>query len=74
MGRERGSGERERVTGEREECVGEGGWMERGGIVDGGRDLRIHGCTSDPSLARNPGSPLTAFCRACIGLIFGLAV
>ena len=48
--------------------------MERGGIVDGGRDLRIHGCTSDPSLARNPGSLLTAFSRACIGLIFGLAV
>lgn len=35
---ERGSGERERVTGEREECVGEGGWVERGGMVDGGRD------------------------------------
>ncbi|KAB0369046.1 hypothetical protein FD755_019051, partial [Muntiacus reevesi] len=33
-----------------------------------GRDLWIHGCTSVPSLARNPGSPLTAFCRACIGL------
>lgn len=46
----------------------------RDGVVDRGRDLWIHGCISGPSLARNPGSPLAAFYRACIWRIFGLAL